>query len=195
MKKARSRQYLTETITKAYYADDLALLANTLAQAKKLYSSLHRYMWKWEQTLTPPLTGAQILVLILTEVIDRQTKKLTEKKSSGSLYWEISLFSSSELVFVCSVKSDCWFRGRCVLSAFSEGSLYYFKKEVRRNYLSKVNNVGQFKSHSPEFNLNANNCLFHLVGRGNLMKWQYLKATNTTQQWIICEAVSFFLVR
>ena len=38
LKKARSRQYPTETITDVNYADDLALLANTPTQAE---SQLH----------------------------------------------------------------------------------------------------------------------------------------------------------
>ena len=40
LKKARSRQYPAETIMDANYADDLALLTNTSAQAKTLLYSL-----------------------------------------------------------------------------------------------------------------------------------------------------------
>ena len=40
IKKARSRRYLSETITDGHYADDLALLANTPTQAKFLLHSL-----------------------------------------------------------------------------------------------------------------------------------------------------------
>ena len=39
-REARSRQYPTETITNADYADNLALLANTPAQAKSLLHKL-----------------------------------------------------------------------------------------------------------------------------------------------------------
>ena len=42
LKKARSRWYLTETITDADYADDIALLANTPTQAKSLLHSLEQ---------------------------------------------------------------------------------------------------------------------------------------------------------
>ena len=38
--KARSKQYPAQTITNADYADDIALLANTLAQAESLQHSL-----------------------------------------------------------------------------------------------------------------------------------------------------------
>ena len=41
-KKARSRQYLTETIIDADYIDDLALLANTPMQAESLLHSLEQ---------------------------------------------------------------------------------------------------------------------------------------------------------
>ena len=40
--KKRSRRYLTQTITDADYADDIALLANTSALAKTLLHSLER---------------------------------------------------------------------------------------------------------------------------------------------------------
>ena len=40
--KARSRRYHAQTITDADYADDIALLANTLAQAETLLHSLER---------------------------------------------------------------------------------------------------------------------------------------------------------
>ena len=42
LKKARSRQYPAETITNAIYADDIALLVNTPAQAKSLLHSLEQ---------------------------------------------------------------------------------------------------------------------------------------------------------
>ena len=42
MKKARSRQYLTETMTDADYADDLALLKNTPVQNESLLNSLEQ---------------------------------------------------------------------------------------------------------------------------------------------------------
>ena len=40
LKKARNRQYLTETIMDTDYADDIALLANSPTQAKSLLQSL-----------------------------------------------------------------------------------------------------------------------------------------------------------
>ena len=40
--KERSRIYPTQTITDVYYADDITLLANTLAQAKTLLHNLER---------------------------------------------------------------------------------------------------------------------------------------------------------
>ena len=40
--KERSRRYTAQTITDADYADDIALLANTLAQAESLLRSLER---------------------------------------------------------------------------------------------------------------------------------------------------------
>ena len=40
--KERSRRYLAQTITDAYYADDIALLANTPAQAESLLHILER---------------------------------------------------------------------------------------------------------------------------------------------------------
>ena len=40
LKKARSRQYLAETITDADYTDDLAFLANTPTQVESLLHSL-----------------------------------------------------------------------------------------------------------------------------------------------------------
>ena len=40
--KERSRRYLTQTITDVDYADDIALLANTPAQAESLQQSLER---------------------------------------------------------------------------------------------------------------------------------------------------------
>ena len=40
--KERSRRYPAKTITDAYYADDIALLANTPAQAETLLHSLER---------------------------------------------------------------------------------------------------------------------------------------------------------
>ena len=40
--KERSRRYPTQTITDVNYADDIVLLANTLAQAKSLLHSLER---------------------------------------------------------------------------------------------------------------------------------------------------------
>ena len=42
MKKARSRRYPAQTITDMDYADDVALLANTPAQAKSLLHSLEK---------------------------------------------------------------------------------------------------------------------------------------------------------
>ena len=46
-KKPRSRQYPAETITDADYADDLVLLANTLAQAESLLYSLEQAASHW----------------------------------------------------------------------------------------------------------------------------------------------------
>ena len=40
--KERSKRYLTQTITDADYADDIALLANTPTQAETLLHSLER---------------------------------------------------------------------------------------------------------------------------------------------------------
>ena len=40
VKKARSRWYTTETISDTFYADDLALFANTPTQAESLLHSL-----------------------------------------------------------------------------------------------------------------------------------------------------------
>ena len=42
IKKARSRQYPTQTITDADYIDDIALLANTPTQGKSLQHSLEQ---------------------------------------------------------------------------------------------------------------------------------------------------------
>ena len=42
LEKARSRRYSARTITDANYADDLALLSNTPAQAETLQHSLER---------------------------------------------------------------------------------------------------------------------------------------------------------
>ena len=42
LKKERSRRYSAQTITDADYADDIALLANTTAQAESLLQSLER---------------------------------------------------------------------------------------------------------------------------------------------------------
>ena len=42
LKKARGRQYPAETITDAYYADDIVLLANTPTQAASLLHSLEQ---------------------------------------------------------------------------------------------------------------------------------------------------------
>ena len=42
LKKATKRQYLSEIITEADYADDLVLLTNTPAQAKSLLQSLEQ---------------------------------------------------------------------------------------------------------------------------------------------------------
>ena len=39
-RKARNRQYPAQTITDTYYADDLALLTNTLTQVESLLLSL-----------------------------------------------------------------------------------------------------------------------------------------------------------
>ena len=42
LEKSRSRRYLAQTIMDANFADDIALLANTLTQAKSLLHSLER---------------------------------------------------------------------------------------------------------------------------------------------------------
>ena len=42
LKKLRSRRYPAQTITDADYADDIALLANTLTQAESLLHSLEQ---------------------------------------------------------------------------------------------------------------------------------------------------------